>query len=278
VPTGVYIAIAAITAANILIWLYLIAPGKCKNDKLLPFKNRVFADRGLYDLSKGIPENSLPAFSAAAEKGLGIALDVRLSHDSELFVLYGEDLVEACGAEEWADGLTMDKLKSFSLFGTQEKIPTLAEVLETVDGRVPLILNIGKSTRGHYLCAKINAMMKNYRGAWCIQSESPTLLSWFKKNSPQIPRGQMSASSKELNTRWNNVMAFIIRHSLMNYLTRPCIMSHTRSGKTLSFKTAQSMAAASFVLDIRSQQELDAALKDRRCFAVLCRGFEPQMR
>ena len=35
------------------------------------FKNLYYAHRGLYDNSAGVPENSLAAFRAAAEKGYG---------------------------------------------------------------------------------------------------------------------------------------------------------------------------------------------------------------
>ena len=47
------------------------------------FSGFYYAHRGLYDNHHGVPENSLPAFRAAAEKGYGVELDVQLSADGQ---------------------------------------------------------------------------------------------------------------------------------------------------------------------------------------------------
>ena len=56
-----------------------------------------FAHRGLHDLNKGIPENSLAAFRAAAEAGYGAELDVQLSKDGEVVVFHDDTLNRVCG-------------------------------------------------------------------------------------------------------------------------------------------------------------------------------------
>ena len=43
-----------------------------------PFKTKLFAHRGLHDNSSDAPENSMPAFRKAVDKGYGIELDVQL--------------------------------------------------------------------------------------------------------------------------------------------------------------------------------------------------------
>ncbi|MGM9639038.1 MAG: glycerophosphodiester phosphodiesterase family protein, partial [Butyricicoccaceae bacterium] len=47
-----------------------------------------YAHRGLHDLEKGIPENTLPAFAAAAAKGYGAELDVHMTLDRRLVVIH----------------------------------------------------------------------------------------------------------------------------------------------------------------------------------------------
>ena len=61
------IAAAAIGAAAAG-YLFLIAPGRSRAGQRFPFRGQNIAHRGLYDAAQGIPENSLAAFRAAAEK------------------------------------------------------------------------------------------------------------------------------------------------------------------------------------------------------------------
>ena len=71
------IAVFTPVAVLFLIWLFLIAP-RARKEAMKPFLCP-YAHRGLW--GKGVPENSLAAFRAAAEAGFGIELDVQLSKD-----------------------------------------------------------------------------------------------------------------------------------------------------------------------------------------------------
>ena len=62
-----------------------ILPGQKKRWK--DFLGWDYAHRGLHDNLWGIPENSLPAFQAAVDKGYGIELDVHITADHQLIVL-----------------------------------------------------------------------------------------------------------------------------------------------------------------------------------------------
>ena len=68
-------------AAAVALPIYLLAPGKASARQKAPFLGRNIAHRGLHARDKSIPENSLEAFSLAAEMGYGIELDVQLSKD-----------------------------------------------------------------------------------------------------------------------------------------------------------------------------------------------------
>ena len=61
------------------------------------FRGFFYAHRGLYDNHHGVPENSLPAFRAAAEKGYGVELDVQLSADGQVVVFHDDTLDRICG-------------------------------------------------------------------------------------------------------------------------------------------------------------------------------------
>ena len=57
----------------------------------------LYAHRGLH--GPGVPENSLPAFRAAAAAGYGAELDVHLTADGRLVVFHDGDLTRMCGVE-----------------------------------------------------------------------------------------------------------------------------------------------------------------------------------
>ena len=78
---------------------FLVAPGKRDKEQRAPFMGRNYAHRGLHKIDKSIPENSLPAFEAAARIGYGVELDVHLTLDDELVVFHDDDLKRICGVE-----------------------------------------------------------------------------------------------------------------------------------------------------------------------------------
>ena len=58
---------------------------------------KYIAHRGLHDIKKGIPENSMKAFEEAIKKGVAIELDVRLSKDGRVVVFHDKPLKRMCG-------------------------------------------------------------------------------------------------------------------------------------------------------------------------------------
>jgi glycerophosphoryl diester phosphodiesterase len=95
----------------------------------------IIAHRGA---SRERPENTIPAFSRAAELGAdGIELDVHLTADGNLVVHHDAVLREqpdrAIAGRE-IRSLTVDELSAFRVKG--EPIPTLGEVIGAVRGRL----------------------------------------------------------------------------------------------------------------------------------------------
>ena len=59
--------------------------------------NTPIAHRGLHDETN--PENSMPAFKAAIERGFHIEIDVHLSKDNQLVVFHDANLKRVCGVD-----------------------------------------------------------------------------------------------------------------------------------------------------------------------------------
>ncbi|MBF1041316.1 MAG: hypothetical protein HXK92_06675, partial [Lachnospiraceae bacterium] len=64
-----------------------------------PFMGVLYAHRGLFDHSAGIPENSLAAFRRAVDAGYGIELDVQLTADGVPVVFHDGTLARMARGE-----------------------------------------------------------------------------------------------------------------------------------------------------------------------------------
>ena len=69
-----------------------------------------YAHRGLHDNMWGVPENSMPAFKAAVDKGYGIELDVHLTADNELVVHHDDTLYRMCHVERDIKDMTLKEI------------------------------------------------------------------------------------------------------------------------------------------------------------------------
>ena len=158
---------------------FLIAPGRRDEKLTAPFYGRNFAHRGLHKMDRSVPENSIPAFDAAARIGYGVELDVRLSADGEVVVFHDDDLKRICGVDSRVDELSWAELSRLNLCGTPNRIPLLSEVLAVIDGRCPIIVELKRSRRHAELCRKTYDILSQYHGRWCVESFDPRIVFWF---------------------------------------------------------------------------------------------------
>ena len=118
----------------VLLWLFL-RPGRYGEAQKQLVYGVNHAHRGLHTKDKTVPENSLPAFRAAAEAGYGVELDIQLSRDGQVVVFHDDTLDRVCGVHGRVDEFTFEELRGMRLCGTQETIPLLTEVFEVMGGR-----------------------------------------------------------------------------------------------------------------------------------------------
>ena len=184
----------------ILLWV-LLRPGRCKAGQQLPFLGVNHAHRGLHTQDKTVPENSLPAFRAAGEAGYGMELDIQLSKDGQVMVFHDDTLDRVCGVHGRVDAFTFDELRQMRLCGTEETLPLLTEVFSVVQGRQPMIIELKTGPRNNELCEKGLALMRAYQqqypdAAFCVESFDPRIVAWFRRNAPDIFRGQLADEPK----------------------------------------------------------------------------------
>lgn len=246
----------------ILLILYLLAimPKLRRNPGRSSFDGWYYAHRGFHDNKSQAPENSLEAFRLAVENGYGIELDVQLTKDLVAVVFHDYDLKRACKVDKKVSDLTYEELQQYKLFKSQERIPTFREVLECIDGKVPIIVELKIPWKPHDTCMAASKELDSYKGLYCIESFNPFGLCWYKKHYPSIIRGQLSTDFVKEEIEGSSMQYFILKHLLFNFLTKPDFIAYHHKYKNgLSFTVCRKLYRTwSVAWTIKSQEILEA--------------------
>lgn len=127
--------------------------------------HKIIAHRGCWDNT--FPENSLPALEKAVLSGYAIELDVHLTADNEVVVFHDFKLGRMCGAKGKIEENKLSDLLQLRLKNTQYTIPTFYELLEVVDGKVPLFIELKCLNNEFALVDAIETALIGYKGE-CI--------------------------------------------------------------------------------------------------------------
>ena len=235
-----------------------------------------YAHRGLHDNEQGVPENSLIAFKYAVERGYGIELDIQLTADGEAVVFHDYSLKRMCGEDVKLSTLTLAQLKNYRLVGTKYTVPTFKEVLELVDGRVPLLVELKGESGNTALCPVAAELLESYGGAYCVESFNPLLLRWFKKNRPDVVRGQLVTNLIKSKGAGNLFRNFMLSSMLTNFLSRPdFIAADERYLKDMSVRFCCAVFGTKmFVWTVRQKEHFDIN-RENGDFSIF-EGFEPE--
>lgn len=230
------VVIIIFTASLVLVMLYLLAicPGFGKKREFTGFEQVFYAHRGLHDNnSEDAPENSYHAFELAIQENYGIELDVQITKDNIPVVFHDQTLKRVCGDEKRVCDYTYEELNAFRLFQTQERIPRFDDVMNLIHGQVPVIVEI-KMYDDHSRVNEIAMqVLDSYEGVYCMESFNPKSLMWFKKNRPQVLRGQLSANFIRGKEPGNKLKYFAWQNLLFNFRTRPDFIAYNCKEKDM---------------------------------------------
>ena len=202
-------------------WLWLIGPKMRKKPDLREFRRFDYAHRGLHNLENGVPENSLRALALAELAGYGMEFDVQLTKDKQVVVHHDHSIQRSCGADRNISEMTYEELRQYRLFGTEEPVPLLREVLAALDGRTPLIVELKDYNDPAELCALTMKELENCRGLYCVESFDPRIVRWFRQNRPELVRGQLMCRFRKGDGGMTAWQALCARNLLTNWYTRP---------------------------------------------------------
>lgn len=183
------------------------------------------AHRGLW--GGQIQENSITAYLNAVKHGFAIEIDVYQSCDGELFSFHDAHLKRMTGVDGYIFEKSAEEIKSLRLNGSDEHIPTLKEVLDTVDGKAPLLIEFKDQPDKGYV-KKAVELLKDYKGEFAVQSFNPLILNKIKKLAPQFLRGVLGTNDKTVDKRRH--IRFIVSTMPLNFLIKPDFISYDYKG------------------------------------------------
>ena len=173
--------------------------------------NRLIAHRGYHN--KKYQEDTLEAFLKAIYHNYTIELDIHLLKDNNIVVYHDNNLKRLNNIDKPIKDYSYKELEKI----TNIHIPLLKEVLDLVDGKVPIIIDYKYDTKVGELEKESVKLLDNYKGEFAIQSFNPLTILWFRLNRPTYIRGQIVSNKFPKN--------YLIRHILnsmyTNIITNP---------------------------------------------------------
>ena len=137
---------------------------------------RPIAHRGLHN-KVNVIENTESAFDAAIKQGYAIECDVQLTADGEVIVFHDDDLDRLTTEKGPVKALTTRELKGVKLNSTGDRMQTLSELLEQVDGRATLVIELKSLWNGDESLAKrALQVLESYNGPCCLMSDRKSVV------------------------------------------------------------------------------------------------------
>lgn len=184
------------------------------------------AHRGLW-APDGPPENSLAAFAAARDAGVGVELDVHVTADGVPIVVHDADLERVAGVALDVRTATLDEVRGHPLRdGTP--VPTLAEVLAAL-GDAPAMVEVKNLQRGWgRIEPAVAEVLDDHTGRAYVASFHPGTLRWFRHNRPAVIRAQ--TASPRFDAQVPTVLGRALAWTLLNGRSLPHLLSYDVAG------------------------------------------------
>ena len=169
-----YIFLVILLVFLVLILIFVPFHFNGDDQPLSSKKMQIIAHRGASGIA---PENTMPAFEAAVEaKADYIELDVHLSKDNRVVVMHDYSVDRTTNGTGMLAELDADYIKTLDAgekFGAQfigTKVPFLEEVIQTINGRTKLLIEIKEKQNTNTGIEKETVkLIKKYQAQdWCV--------------------------------------------------------------------------------------------------------------
>lgn len=148
---------------------------------------RPIAHRGLHDAAKGVIENTISAARAAIAAGYGIECDVQGTKDGDIVVFHDDKLDRLTECVGRVKERTTAELTRIALRGADEFIPRFCDFLDTISGRVALIVEIKSDFDGDMTTTRrVGEILARYDGPVVIESFDPDPIAFLRAQAKML--------------------------------------------------------------------------------------------
>lgn len=195
---------------------------------------RPIAHRGLHDRTAGVIENSLSAAWRAVAGRYAMECDVQLTADGEVVVFHDFTLDRLIGREGRVADIASADLTQMSLRGSNDKVPTLAALLDVMGAEHTLVVEIKSAFDGDMRLAEQTArVVARHGGQVALKSFDPQVMTHLRANKdalgiPNVPLGMVAEAHYD-DAEWS-FLSDTDKRTLSNFLhwdaTRPDFLSY----------------------------------------------------
>ena len=152
---------------------------------------RPIAHRGYHTVT-GCIENTLAAAEAAVARNFAIECDLQLTADGRAIAFHDDTLDRLTGASGDVALKSLAEIRAVRFRDGDGTIPTLEDLLDLVDGRVPLVIELkSRFTGDRRLEAAVAPLLLGYDGPAAVMSFDPASLTAMRRLAPSIARGML---------------------------------------------------------------------------------------
>ena len=148
-------------------------------------KEYIICNKGIYN-SKDIFENTLPAFGKCIDLNYIILTNIVVLKDNTVIVFDPTRVKELVNMEENLEKVTYEDLSYICKY----HVPTLEELLQYIDGLVPIIFRLNDKYKRHRF-DKVIEILKDYKGIFTIESYRTKNIKWVSKKCPEFIVGAL---------------------------------------------------------------------------------------
>ncbi len=136
-------------------------------------------------------ENTIEAIKEAMKLSCPIEIDVRVTKNNTVILFHDNNLKRLFGIDKYYYDITNEDIGKLKYKNSNSKIATLKEVLELVNGKVPLLIELKYNKdmcKMNKLANETSKILKNYKGEYAIQSFYPRMAKIYNRldNKPYI--------------------------------------------------------------------------------------------
>jgi len=180
---------------------------------------RYIAHRGFHN--QQFPENSMGAFELAIANNFHIEFDLHLSKDKQLVIFHDDDMERMTGISGKIEDYDYEYLKTLKLGSSEQTIPLLDDLLNLVNGKVGLVIEIKTyKPNNDLLCKLLVDRLKEYEGDYVVQSFDPTIVATIRQLDRTIIRGQLVCGFED-NKDMKKSTKFLLKNLMLNIIARP---------------------------------------------------------